>query len=72
MNPRMTLEEKINMGMIQVAGLWKSAKKDKNGNEFYTGNFGNNGVLFLFKNKDKTSEDNKPEFQLCLGERQVK
>jgi len=67
----MTLEEKINM--IQIGGIWKANGKDRNGNDFYTGNFGENGILFLFKNLQKTSpDDGRPEYTLCLGERKPK
>lgn len=51
-------------GLVEITGLW--AKKDKDGNEYFTGNIGKSSVI-IFKNKGK-KQDNHPDYRLYITE----
>jgi len=55
--------------MIKLGGLW--INQDKNGNEYFSGNFGFGGKINIFKNTYKT-KDNDPDYTMSISAKQSK
>lgn len=54
---------------ISIGGLWKG--KDKNGNEYWSGDFSAFTKIWIFKNTDKKNP-NGPDFTMSISEKKKK
>jgi len=55
--------------LLKMGGLWLN--KDKNGNEYFSGDFTNGTKILIYKNTFKEKE-NQPDFQYYLSAKQKK
>ena len=53
--------------LIKIGGLWKN--KDKNGNDFFSGNFTYGTKLLVMSNTFK-EKDNEPDFIVYIGKKE--
>lgn len=53
------------MDLFKISGLW--INKDKNGNQYLSGQWGSNIKLIIFKNTKKRPDSKDPDYNVFLA-----
>ena len=56
--------------LLKLGGLWIS--KDKNGNEYFSGDYTNNSKILIYKNTFKKEGSNEPDYNFYAAPKKKK